>query len=75
MAASFISNHRYDVGYWHLADNPTARAFVRFWSKADIGGVLGRNRLSANDPYRPFTLPYIIASARDNRDARKEAVN
>jgi len=22
---------------WHKADNPTATAFVRFWTKADIG--------------------------------------
>jgi len=22
--------------FWHLADNPTAPAFVRFWTKADI---------------------------------------
>ena len=25
---------------------------VRYWTKADIGGVLGRDRLSANDPKR-----------------------
>jgi len=25
------------VAYWHLADNPTAPAFVRYWGKADIG--------------------------------------
>jgi hypothetical protein len=26
------------VADWHLADNPTAPAFVRFWTKADNGG-------------------------------------
>src|SRR5450830_1154831 len=31
--------------------------------------------LSANDPYRPSTLRYIVASARDDRDARKKAIN
>ncbi len=25
------------VAYWHLADNPTAPAFVPYWGKADIG--------------------------------------
>jgi hypothetical protein len=24
--------------YWHLADNPVASAFVRFWTKADKVG-------------------------------------
>src|SRR6202047_2589842 len=28
--------------------------------------------MSAYDPYRPSTLPYIVASARDDCDARKE---
>ena len=27
-----------NVRYWHLADNPTASAFVRFWTTADKGG-------------------------------------
>ena len=34
MTASFVSNHRHDVGYWHKADNPAAPAFVRYWSAA-----------------------------------------
>jgi hypothetical protein len=25
---------------WHIADNPTAAANVRFWTKADKGGLL-----------------------------------
>src|ERR1039457_1283386 len=37
--------------------------------------VSARDGLPANDPYRPFALPYIIAPARDNRDARKETIN
>jgi hypothetical protein len=24
--------------FWHLADNPVALGFVRFWTKADKGG-------------------------------------
>ena len=27
-----------DVRSWHPADNPTAPAFVRYWTKADIAG-------------------------------------
>jgi len=27
-----------NVAYWHIADNPIAPAFVRFWTKADKGG-------------------------------------
>ena len=38
MAASFISNQTRDVRSWHLADNPVALAFVRFWTKADKSG-------------------------------------
>src|SRR5450631_4290809 len=26
-----------NVRYWHLADNPAAAAFVRYWTAADIG--------------------------------------
>src|ERR1035437_6807658 len=28
---------RSDLVLWHLADNPTASAFVRYWTKADKG--------------------------------------
>src|ERR1017187_10736806 len=27
-----------DARFWHLADNPTAPAFVRYWTKADKAG-------------------------------------
>src|ERR1019366_3750663 len=37
--------------------------------------MLVLNGSAVNDPYRPSTLPYIVASARDDCDARKEAVN
>jgi hypothetical protein len=30
--------HRRNVAYWHLADIPTAAAFVRYWTKAEKGG-------------------------------------
>ena len=49
MAASFISNHRHDVGYWHIADNPTAPANVRFRTTADKRlrwGWISRQRLT-----------------------------
>jgi len=35
---------------WHLADKPTAPAFVRFWTIADKGRFLARGGLSAYDP-------------------------
>ena len=31
LAASFISNHRRDVRYWHLADMLLAVRDVRYW--------------------------------------------
>jgi hypothetical protein len=34
-----------NVYYWHLADNPVTLAFVRFWTKADIG-------VDCSNPYR-----------------------
>jgi hypothetical protein len=33
---SYTSRPLINVAYWHLADNPVAPAFVRFWTKADI---------------------------------------
>jgi len=60
---------------WHKADNPTAPAFVRYWSNSGHWSALALNGLVANDPYLPFTLHSIVASARDNRGAGKEAVD
>jgi len=34
----------------HLADNPTAPAFVRYWSKSGQRWIFGRDGLSAFDP-------------------------
>src|ERR1035437_4537840 len=31
LVASFSSNQACNVGYWHIADNPAAPAFVRYW--------------------------------------------
>jgi hypothetical protein len=35
---------------WHLADNSAAPAFVRFWTRADKGGVTPGCGLSPFDP-------------------------
>ena len=43
-----------DVRYWYLTDNSTAAAFVRYWTKADIGQP--RADLCLN----PDTLCYLI---------------
>jgi hypothetical protein len=39
-----------DVCFWHLADNPAAAAFVRYWTKADNGRLWPGSELSAFDP-------------------------
>jgi len=61
--------------YWHLADNPTVPAFVGYWTNNGQRAELGLNGSAAIDPYRPSNLPYTVALARDNRDARKKAIN
>jgi hypothetical protein len=43
---------RRDGSYWHLADNPAAPAFVRYWSNNGQKWILARDGLSANDPKR-----------------------
>jgi hypothetical protein len=30
-----MTKKAFDVAYWHLANNPVAPAFVRYWTKAD----------------------------------------
>src|SRR5271169_2072520 len=37
--------------------------------------ALANQAPSTHDPYLPFTLHYIVASARDDHDARKEVIN
>jgi len=39
-----------NVCFWHLTDNLTAAAFVRFWTKADKTAFSARDGLSAYDP-------------------------
>jgi hypothetical protein len=39
-----------DVAYWHLADNPAALAFVRYWSNSGQPSILAGNGLSGFDP-------------------------
>ena len=41
------SRHAVYVRYWHLADNPTAPAFVRYWSNS---GQRAELSMSANNP-------------------------
>jgi hypothetical protein len=36
-------NSSRDVRYWHLADNPTAPAFVRYWSNSGHWSALALN--------------------------------
>jgi len=60
-----------DVGFWHSADNPTARRFVRFRTKADIARLMGGlhftyNRLFCNDmEWRQFAFKLLISSQKD----------
>ena len=41
LAASFISNRACNVGYWHLADNPVAPAFVRLQCQTSLTALTG----------------------------------
>jgi hypothetical protein len=50
LAPSFISNQACDVAYWHIADNPAATAFVRYWTNNGQRLALGRDGSVANDP-------------------------
>jgi hypothetical protein len=45
-----------DVAYWHKADNPTAPAFVRYWSNSGHWSILAGDGLSAFDPTATFAL-------------------
>ena len=53
-----------NVRYWHLADNPTAPAFVRFWTKADKVQILAALCLSANDPKRTLAEVFLVAKSQ-----------
>jgi hypothetical protein len=53
----------------------TAPAFVAYWVHNGQTAALALISYAAIDPYRPSTLPYIVASARDDCDARKETIN
>jgi hypothetical protein len=45
---------RRDVAFWHLADNPTAPAFVRYWRNSGQQPILASEGLSAYDPKATF---------------------
>jgi uncharacterized protein (DUF1330 family) len=75
LAASFISNKANFVAYWHIAAFAATQHLGRDWTNNGQTSILARDGYDVNDPYRPCTLPYIVASARDDCDARKEAVN
>jgi hypothetical protein len=39
-----------NVCFWHIADNPTAPALVRFWDQSGQRWILARDGVSATDP-------------------------
>ena len=39
-----------DTRLWHIADKPTASAFVAYWTNNGQGTTLGLNKYAANDP-------------------------
>ena len=47
-SVAIVRGRRPNVAYWHLADKPTAPEFVRYWTKADNGGVCPGGGLSAS---------------------------
>jgi hypothetical protein len=57
-----ILHHGRDVCCWHLANNPTAPAFVRYWGHSGQWRTLARDGLSANDPKRTKAPPSRLAS-------------
>ncbi len=50
-----------------------ARSFFEFKCSCRSGRERGERRV--DHPYRPSTLPCIVASAHDDRDARKETIS
>jgi hypothetical protein len=50
-----------NVRYWHLADNPAAPEFVRYWTKADNGrfcpGTVGPLMTQSGHPAVCMILP------------------
>ena len=56
-----------EVAIWHIADDPAASAFVRYWANNGHGSILARDGLSANDPKRTFWLrnPSLLALPRE----------
>ena len=57
--------------FWHLADNPTAPEFVRYWTKADKVDCAG-NRLTSLSAYRyskltlrPSSNPALLKALRN----------
>ena len=42
---AFSINYQANVRYWHKADNPTAPAFVRYWSNSGQRMTLDRDGL------------------------------
>ena len=43
---------RFHVGSWHLADNPSALTFVRYWSNNGHSSELSLDASVAIDPFR-----------------------
>jgi hypothetical protein len=52
-----------NVRLWHLADNPVAPAFVRYWTKADNSG------------FSPVMVcPLMTQSGQNNQSIKTETV-
>jgi len=45
-----VSDHKRDVGYWHLTDKPTAPIFVAYWTNNGQKSAQGLNGSAAFDP-------------------------
>jgi hypothetical protein len=54
--------HLADDRYWHLADNPAAPAFVRYWSNSGQKSALARNGSVANDPKRTYRYRRLMSA-------------
>jgi hypothetical protein len=63
---------------WVTAGGPLCGA-ASFRTRLDNNGqksILARDGYDVIDPYRPSTLPYIVALARDDCDAgKKQSIN
>jgi hypothetical protein len=52
LAASFISNQAFNVGFWHFASFGSTRHLGRYWTKSGQRSAQEPNGSGANDPKR-----------------------